>query len=101
MTEVCRSLTMISIDVLRHIVHQGLEGIFDDTVIVGIDMDADVGNLARLAAAETGESDRPDTHAGCCRHRRQDVGAVTRGGDREKQIAALTGHFQLPQNATS
>ena len=90
MVAICRGLAVIAVDVLRQVVHEGLEGILDDAVIVGIDMNAYVGDLTRLAAAETGECNGLDRHTGCRTHRRQDVCAVARSGDREQQIATLT-----------
>src|SRR5262249_52677198 len=88
-----------SINILRDIVHQNLMAVFDDTIIMSRDVEADVGQLHRLAATEPGECDGLQTYGSSLTQRRQNVCAVSRRRDADQNIAALGLHLDLARKA--
>ena len=88
-----------AIDILRDVVHQNLMAVFDDTIVVGGDVEADVGQPCRFAATKPGESDRLQAHGACLAQRRQDVCAVSRRGDANQNVAGLGLHLDLAREA--
>src|SRR6516225_997741 len=87
------------IDILRDVMHQNLMAVFDDTIIVSSDVEADVGQLCRLAATEPSESDGFQPHGASLTQRRQDVCAISRRRDADHHVAGLSLHLDLARKA--
>src|SRR5215467_13621202 len=88
-----------AIDVLCDVVHQYLMAVFDDTIVVNSDVEADVCQPQRLAAVEPSKSDGLQPHGACFAQHRQNICAVSRRGDADENVAWLGLHLNLPREA--
>jgi len=70
--------------------------VFDDTIIVSRDMDADIGQLGCLTASETGECNGHHLHGPGLIHYLQNIGTVARRRDTDQHVAVSGLHFKLP-----